>query len=271
MSIKIVCAKRVVRPKSRFQKAVAQNEPLRSAEQLQRHVFKTELGWMAALGREGSLVQLVIGCDSPDAATTRLDASWAADAEEGRWCAALAQRLKAYAAGLPASFHDVPVEMQDLTAFQIRVLKCCRQIPRGHTISYGELARLAGRPARRPCRGQRHGRQSLSAGHPLPSRGSCGRPHRSILGAAGIPDETAAAGTRILRRDKTGKIFIRKAGGRSRKENRRRVTRCWRETAPTTQNLSMFCCSLHNDLASLVGLAMVIGPLPARKVDLELL
>jgi methylated-DNA-[protein]-cysteine S-methyltransferase len=158
---------------------------------LQLHVFQSELGWMAALGREGSLVQLVIGCESPVAAVARLDARWTNAAEEARWCASLARRLQAYAAGSTVSFDDVPVEIQDRTSFQVRVLECCRNIGRGQTISYGELARLAGRPGAARAVG------NVMAGNRCPLVIPC---HRVVHADGRIGRFSAPQGARLKRR-----------------------------------------------------------------------
>lgn len=114
--------------------------------ELALHVFRTDLGWTAALGRDELLVQLSFGCDSPAAAVARLNAARVAEADVAPWCAELEQRLRDYAAGKPTSFLDVLVHDEDRTPFQRRVLECCRAIPYGQTLSYGELARRAGRP-----------------------------------------------------------------------------------------------------------------------------
>jgi methylated-DNA-[protein]-cysteine S-methyltransferase len=58
----------------------------------------------------------------------------------------LIQRLHAYFDGQAANFADVPTP--DGPAFFQRCWEACRVIPCGETLSYGELARLAGRSPR---------------------------------------------------------------------------------------------------------------------------
>jgi methylated-DNA-[protein]-cysteine S-methyltransferase len=58
----------------------------------------------------------------------------------------LAERLKAYFAGADDSFADVELDAGDGTAFQRAVEDALRSIPRGETVTYGELAALAGYP-----------------------------------------------------------------------------------------------------------------------------
>lgn len=121
-------------------------QPARAAETWALHVFRVQLGWMAALGRDGVLVQLSIGCKSPAEAVANLNADWVAAAETVAWCPDLERKLRAYAAGEQVDFSDVPVLDEGRTSFQKRVLDLTRRIPYGDTLSYGELARRAGRP-----------------------------------------------------------------------------------------------------------------------------
>ena len=58
----------------------------------------------------------------------------------------LALRFAAYFAGEPVEFADVELDDAWCTPFQRSVLEALRQVPRGQTVTYGELAALAGRP-----------------------------------------------------------------------------------------------------------------------------
>jgi methylated-DNA-[protein]-cysteine S-methyltransferase len=70
--------------------------------------------------------------------------------------AAARQELTAYFAGLPTDFSSLPLDPQG-TIFQLRVWQELRKIPRGSTISYGELARRAGSPKAFRAVGQANG------------------------------------------------------------------------------------------------------------------
>jgi len=109
-------------------------------------VFKSKLGWMAAVGSGESLVSLSFGHGSPQAV---LGAAGAVDAQqvaEFDWCPDLAGRLEAYAAGEWVGFDDVPLDVGGMTPFQRRVTELCRRIPFAQTISYAELAIRVGSP-----------------------------------------------------------------------------------------------------------------------------
>jgi methylated-DNA-[protein]-cysteine S-methyltransferase len=58
----------------------------------------------------------------------------------------LADRLSAYFAGTPDEFGDVELDLSWCTAFQRAVVDALRTVVRGETVTYGELAALAGHP-----------------------------------------------------------------------------------------------------------------------------
>jgi methylated-DNA-[protein]-cysteine S-methyltransferase len=55
-------------------------------------------------------------------------------------------RVRAYFSGETVSFDDVPLDLGWATPFQERVAAALRAIPYGETVTYGELAALAGHP-----------------------------------------------------------------------------------------------------------------------------
>jgi methylated-DNA-[protein]-cysteine S-methyltransferase len=58
----------------------------------------------------------------------------------------LADRLGAYFSGRPETFDDVEIDLGWCTPFQRAVTAALRGISRGETVTYGELAALAGHP-----------------------------------------------------------------------------------------------------------------------------
>jgi methylated-DNA-[protein]-cysteine S-methyltransferase len=109
-------------------------------------VFPTSLGWMAVVGSGQVLKQLTFGHASAARAAGSLDPALTEDARAVNWNPRLVCRLKAYAMGEPEDFQDVPVDPGPQTRFHRRVTACCRSIPRGRTLSYGQLAARAGSP-----------------------------------------------------------------------------------------------------------------------------
>ncbi|WP_207396661.1 methylated-DNA--[protein]-cysteine S-methyltransferase [Bremerella alba] len=51
-----------------------------------------------------------------------------------------------YAAGIRIDFAGVPVDLSHGTLFQQRIWNACQRIPYGEVVTYGDLARFAGRP-----------------------------------------------------------------------------------------------------------------------------
>ena len=108
--------------------------------------FATRLGWMALVGSGDTLEQLTFGHPTAETALAALDPALRRGARRGTWNRPLVARLKAYAAGRPDDFSDVPVDLGPLSPFRQRVIAGCRHIALGQTKTYGELAARAGSP-----------------------------------------------------------------------------------------------------------------------------
>jgi methylated-DNA-[protein]-cysteine S-methyltransferase len=59
---------------------------------------------------------------------------------------AIVHRLERYFAGHRVGFGDVALELDGYTAFQLDLMGVLRGVEYGSVLSYGELARAAGRP-----------------------------------------------------------------------------------------------------------------------------
>jgi O-6-methylguanine DNA methyltransferase len=58
----------------------------------------------------------------------------------------LTRLFEAYFAGERLSFDDVEIDLEWCTPLQLAIAEALRRVPYGETVSYGELAALAGRP-----------------------------------------------------------------------------------------------------------------------------
>jgi methylated-DNA-[protein]-cysteine S-methyltransferase len=58
----------------------------------------------------------------------------------------LVAQIRAYFAGEVVTFADVPLDFSWMTPFQRSVADALRSVPYGETVTYGELAALAGHP-----------------------------------------------------------------------------------------------------------------------------
>lgn len=117
---------------------------------LEAELFETKLGWFGILGRDGILLRVSIGDRGPaDALSHLLNAEGLGphDADVTDWNPDLRDRLIAYSAGEPVDFDDLHLSWpHPLTAFRERVLNVTRQIPRGQTATYAQVAARAGSP-----------------------------------------------------------------------------------------------------------------------------
>jgi O-6-methylguanine DNA methyltransferase len=58
----------------------------------------------------------------------------------------LAERIRSYFDGERVDFGDVELDLSWGTDFQLALAEALREVPYGETVTYGELAALAGRP-----------------------------------------------------------------------------------------------------------------------------
>lgn len=114
------------------------------------YVFPSELGWMALAWSQEKLQRLTFGHPSAAAAIAGLEGGddWVTTDTHAlpAWVAEVVGRLQSYAAGINETFDDVPVALDHLSPFQLKVVCACRQIGRGEVRTYGELAAAAGSP-----------------------------------------------------------------------------------------------------------------------------
>jgi len=154
-------------------------------------VFPTRLGWFALVGSGTKLRALTFGHPTRAAALEALDPGLLARAREGQWNPSLVARLRAYASGRPADFRDVPLDFADCTPFERRVLRSCRRIPLGKTLTYGQLAAKAGSPGAARAVGRCMARNRVPVIVPC---------HRVVASGGQLGGYSAAGGTAMKRR-----------------------------------------------------------------------
>jgi methylated-DNA-[protein]-cysteine S-methyltransferase len=107
-------------------------------------VFPTDLGWMGLGGLNGKVEFLTIGRRSGPAARKAMPSDYQGLSGED-WWPDLRERLERYARGELVSLADVACSSSHCTDFQKRVLQVTQSLPYGSTVTYGQLAELAGR------------------------------------------------------------------------------------------------------------------------------
>jgi methylated-DNA-[protein]-cysteine S-methyltransferase len=109
-----------------------------------------------------------------------------------RWFKPLEENLKAYFAGTcDDSFAKIPVDLSPSNPFTRTVLNACRKITYGQTVTYTELAKMAGRP--KAVRAV----ATAVAKNPLPLIIPC---HRVICANGGLGGFSAPGGIKYKKR-----------------------------------------------------------------------
>jgi methylated-DNA-[protein]-cysteine S-methyltransferase len=109
-------------------------------------LFPSNLGWMGLILAGDVVCQLTFGHRSAAVAKKALDARLLEQAKPGKPKTSLVRRLQQYARGCSDPLRDIPVDLGPANDFRRRVLRQCRRIPYGKTLTYAALAAKAGSP-----------------------------------------------------------------------------------------------------------------------------
>ncbi len=157
-------------------------------------VFETALGHTALVRQEELVLSLTFGHSSERAALRALSQTLACDPQVqcvGLGEDELVDRICAFARGEACEFDDLQVDASNLTPFGRKVTAACRRIPWGDTLTYGELAKLAGRPGAARAVG------SVMARNRVPLIVPC---HRVLPAAGGFGGYSAPQGVAMKQR-----------------------------------------------------------------------
>ena len=116
--------------------------------------FETPLGWIAIFVEDDVVCRLTMGHSSSSDALKAIFPAGGSSAPCVEPEGPLVERLRACADGRAEDFSDVLVDTSYLTPLGQAVFDRCRQIPHGHTRTYGELAADVGRPGAARAVGQ---------------------------------------------------------------------------------------------------------------------
>jgi methylated-DNA-[protein]-cysteine S-methyltransferase len=154
-------------------------------------VFRSDFGWMGVVVAGDVVRQLTFGHGSAAAAKKALDNRLLTHSRPGKPDTALVRRLQKYTSGCRDSFQDVAVDPGPIGDFQRRVLRQCRRIPYGKTLSYAEVAAKAGSPRAARAVG------NCMAGNRIPLLIPC---HRVVRSDGGLGSYSAPGGVAMKRR-----------------------------------------------------------------------
>ncbi len=109
-------------------------------------IFETEWGFFGLLGNEKGLLRSCLPIASRSIAETNLLVGISSAGYNPTWCIGFQGAIKAYFEGQRVDFfEDIKVRQEGKSQFDREIMGVCRKIGYGKTVSYGELAKSAGR------------------------------------------------------------------------------------------------------------------------------
>jgi methylated-DNA-[protein]-cysteine S-methyltransferase len=110
-------------------------------------IFQTKWGYFGLAGTENGLCRTQLPGSKPEKIKSLLLKNLPAAQFDKTFCKILQQQITAYFDGACINFsRDIPLALNGFSSFGKSVLKACRKIESGQTITYGQLAKKAGRP-----------------------------------------------------------------------------------------------------------------------------
>ena len=155
-------------------------------------IFETRWGYFGLAGTEKSLSRTCLPKDSRRRAKRLLLGNCAEAAETPGYLASLQRQIYAYFEGSCVDFTpSVAILLEEAGAFARSILTACSRVRYGQRISYGRLARRAGRAGAARAAG------SVLAANPLPLIIPC---HRVVRSDGRIGGFSAAGGVSLKKR-----------------------------------------------------------------------
>ena len=155
-------------------------------------IFQTKWGYFGLAGSESGLCRTQLPGSNPEKIKTLLLKNLHCFESDKNFCKNLQQEIIAYFEGDCVKFsRDIPLILDGLTSFSTSVLKTCREIEIGQTITYGQLAKKAGSPNASRAAG------SVLAKNPLPLIIPC---HRIIRSDGKIGGFSAPGGISVKKK-----------------------------------------------------------------------
>ena len=110
-------------------------------------LFPSALGWMATVWNGPLLSRITFGYKTRDSVADAIEiVNVQANMPKLTTQNELVSRLQTFAEGDADDFLNIEIADQSLTKFQRQVVRCCRKIPYGQTVTYSQLASQTGSP-----------------------------------------------------------------------------------------------------------------------------
>lgn len=117
-----------------------------SADTLCCAVWPTAWGAMGGVMADGAVSRIILPHYQPDDLRQLLAFEHPGAVIDAGPFEVLIERCRRFFNGRAVRFDDIPCRLPSQTAFAGRVLRACRDIPYGRTVSYGHLGQRIGRP-----------------------------------------------------------------------------------------------------------------------------
>lgn len=155
-------------------------------EVYQYDIFRTHWGFFGLVGSEKGLLRTCLPVAHKEVVQSRMLSDLPQVQHSKKAFSALKKRIQDYYKGKVVNFSDVVACLDDLSDFQRDVLLRLQMIKYGRTVTYGELAEIAGSPGAGRAIG------SIMAANPLPLIIPC---HRVIKADGSAGQFSASGGT----------------------------------------------------------------------------
>lgn len=109
-------------------------------------VLETPMGWMGVVASEAGVRRLTIPLPTPDEAMSDIARDVFGAELDNDYFAELEARLQRVFSGKDGALEEEDLDLPNAPEFTRAVWDATRQIPRGETRSYGDLAAAVGRP-----------------------------------------------------------------------------------------------------------------------------
>jgi len=154
-------------------------------------IFKTKWGYFGLAATDNGLLRTVL----PSANCKRVESQLLHNLPNCGYDKDLfrpaQKQITAYFEGVCTDFRDVPIVLDGFGLFARRILTVCRGIKFGQTVSYGQLAKIAGKPGAARAVGR------VMAKNPLPLIIPC---HRVRCANGKIGGFSAMGGVKLKKR-----------------------------------------------------------------------
>ena len=120
--------------------------PSRARGPMEVVVFQTELGWIGIAHVGQQICGVKFGYPSERQLLAQFQGPYHVNQKPNLFERELIEAFSRFAAGEEVCFDDLEIDESGMTPFQQSVSQACRSIPFGETVSYGELAKIAGSP-----------------------------------------------------------------------------------------------------------------------------